>query len=129
MLALLPISGKKNSFRYAFANGVEGEDRAKFPFPFIKRVRKILNFRCSKPDIFAGKSLFNITREMACEQHGTKSAIALAVAIPIIIICCLLIGYYVYKIIKNRKHGQHKSVRYSAVYKDTVESTKHRPDM
>ena len=90
-------------------------------------IAEFYSSRCSKPDVFAGKSLFNVTAHMACEDHASKSSVALAVAIPIIIICCVLIGYYAYKIIQNKKKGQRKSVRYSAVYKDTVESTKFRP--
>ena len=55
--------------------------------------------------------------------HGNNSTVVMAIVIPLIIICVLLIVYYVYKIFqtKRRKDGK-KSIRYSAVYKDTVES-------
>ena len=70
----------------------------------------------------------NVTSQLSCpcggEECGGTSVLALGIAIPILIICFLLIGYYMYKIWQARRsrEAKRKSVRYSAVYKDTVEN-------
>ena len=82
----------------------------------------MLNCRCFEPSEIRGMPVYNMTASMSCPSKGNDS-IAMAVAIPIIVICCLLIGFFLYRIIQNkRKAGKRKSVRYSAVYKETVES-------
>ena len=61
---------------------------------------------------------------VSCPSEGGSSAIALGIAIPIIIICLLLIAFFIYKIMQTRRQrAGKKSVRYSEVYKDTVETT------
>lgn len=95
-----------------------------------------LNFcfyvRCKTPPRLSGILLQNITKSMLeVEENGMRSMIAAAVAIPIIAICVLVIFFIVYKIVQSRRQQKRASFRYSAVYRDTVESAhrppKHRP--
>ena len=60
-----------------------------------------------------------------CDSSSTY--IALAIGIPIIIICVGLIGFFIYKIVQVRStRSSEKKVRYSAVYRDTTEATADR---
>lgn len=78
------------------------------------------NFRCSLPDEYIGKELFDAENEMRCGL-GNKS-IALGIGIPVLIVCVIFLGYCLYKIIHRNKKRMPSSVKYSSVYGDTVES-------
>lgn len=84
---------------------------------------------CDEPAAVKGENLHNVTSTLqGCPGPSRSSVIALAITIPIIIVCAGFIGYYLYKIIQARRtRGQRKSVRYSEVYRDTVESTNKPP--
>jgi len=90
----------------------------------LKKIDKE-NVTCYSPAQFAGKNLFETESQMFCSSNHAKTAVLLGIAIPIIIICLLLIGYYVRQIIQNR-HKQERerhAFKYRSVYGDTVEST------
>lgn len=84
------------------------------------------NVTCAAPESVAGRKLHEVTEMLSCSRGGGggSSALALGIAIPIIIICLLLIAFFIYKIMQTRRQrAGKKSVRYSEVYKDTVETT------
>lgn len=85
----------------------------------------VLSRRCAGPEDFAGQLVSNLTSDEICYRKSSgKNTVILAIAIPIVIICVLLIGYYIYKIVQSRRSREdRKSVRYSSVYKDTTEAT------
>lgn len=81
------------------------------------------NATCVEPESVNGSSIFSYS--MSCEDKGS-SIVVLAIVIPIIVICVVVIGCFVFRVIQtmvNRKrHAREKSsFRYSAVYKETVE--------
>ena len=86
---------------------------------------------CQSPENFKGQHVLNVTSSMNCPactgshcepDKGNRGVIALAIGIPILIICAGLIAFFLWRIAKSRKADQRKSVRYSAVYRDTVEN-------
>ena len=95
----------------------------------MKLLKLIPRFRCASPEEYKGYELHNVTASFTdCDDlQSRKSTIVMAIVIPLIIICVLLIGYYVYKIFQTKRRKGKKSVRYSAVYKDTVESVSGKP--
>ena len=65
-----------------------------------------------------------------CASARSGNALAMAIGIPIVIACLLLIVFFIYKIIALRKRDTptKNSHQYSAVYHDTtVEVSKERP--
>ena len=63
-----------------------------------------------------------------CPTSKSGNALAMAIGIPIVIVCVVLIGFFVYKIFALRKRDKSaKNVHYSAVYRDTTEANKERP--
>ena len=73
----------------------------------------------------SGHNLHAAIDTLSCDPSGGgSSAVALGIAIPVIIICLILIAFFVFKIMQTRRQrAGKKSVRYSEVYKDTVETT------
>ena len=83
-------------------------------------------FRCSSPEELLGLPLANLTSEMFRDDDSTssrRSMIAAAIAIPVIVLCLLVIFFIVLRMVQNRKQMRRAQVRYSAVYRDTVESS------
>jgi len=80
------------------------------------------NLTCASPPETLGHNLLNATLALDCPTTN-RSVIMMAVIIPLMIVCGCLIIYLVYKILqaKKRREGQ-RNVRYSSVYKDTVET-------
>ena len=79
------------------------------------------------PEEVSGHGVRNVTSQMEClcgyEDCSDQSHLALYIAIPVVIILVLFICFFIYMIIKNRREkAKRKSVKYSAVYKDTVEA-------
>ena len=82
-------------------------------------------FRCSSPPEFLGHDLHNVTRTLEdCVYSQNNKTIVMAVVIPLLIIFSLILVYFVYKLLQTRKKSRagKKNVRYSSVYKDTVET-------
>ena len=81
---------------------------------------------CAEPDSVSGHSLHAVIDTLSCDASGGggSSAVALGIAVPVIIICLVLIAFFIYKIMQTRRQrAGKKAVRYSEVYKDTVETT------
>jgi len=83
------------------------------------------NVTCLTPPEFKGKNLFSVESGVFCNgpSHG-KSALVLGIAIPVILVCLGMIGYYIHQIVRNRRRQAHQrhSFKYRSVYGDTVES-------
>lgn len=87
------------------------------------------NATCSEPESSVGVSIFSFPfncAEQSPSEDKSSSIVVLAIVIPIIIICLVVIGCFLFKVIQTmigrKRHAQEKgSFRYSAVYKETVE--------
>lgn len=75
------------------------------------------NVSCSTPEEYQGQLAYNVTVSQNCYH---SSYIGIYIAIPLIIILTAVIIFIIVKIYQSRPQNQGKSVRYSAVYKDTV---------
>lgn len=82
--------------------------------------------RCESPDDLKGKDVNKVVSVMSC-GFG-RSSVALGLGIPILILCIIMISYYIYRIAKSHHYKKRlrSSVKYSSVYEDTVESSSKR---
>ena len=93
-------------------------------------------FRCHTPATYYGVSIRNATQTMSCDcvgeecvpHNGGSANVALAITLTVLFVLIAIAAVFGYRYYKRRQLLQKgTNIRYSSVYKDTVESNPHGP--